>query len=140
MAWYNTVLSAIGFGPEDLSTPEKREKKAWKAAGGMFYLNSRRRDYEHMRLIAETQAAKNMRKPGSQQQAWSEKYGFLKKYKYLLDQETRRAYKDAGGLPPDIDQRAKWLVINERAQFEQQYPPRNFAAFSSYSPPFIRKY
>lgn len=138
--WSDTFRAINPFAKEVLDTPEKREKKAWKAAASLFYLQVRRHDYYNMTLIALRQAEKNMDKPGPHQKAWAQKFGFLKKYQYSLKFEERRHFRETNSLPQDIKQRAQWLVIHERAQFEQQFPPRNLHSFSSYSPDFIRKY
>jgi len=134
------VARAVGFGGEDLSTPQAREKKAYKAAAAMYFLNGPRNDYKNMLRIALAQADKNYRKPGPNQKAWAEKRGFLMKYERTLQKEIDRAFRDKSNLPDDISSRAEFLVTEERAQWAHQYPPRNFAAFSSYSPQFIRKY
>jgi hypothetical protein len=138
--WTDLFRAANPFAKEDLSTPQARERKAYKAAAAMYFLAGPRHDYKNMLRIALQQASKHRLKPGTQQKAWSEKYGFLLKYERTLQKEVDRAFKDAGGLPQDIKQRAEFLKSAESAQWARQYPPRNFAAFSSFSPQFIRKY
>ncbi|MFO0702542.1 MAG: hypothetical protein U0514_01535 [Candidatus Andersenbacteria bacterium] len=138
--WSDVVRSINPFAKADLSTPEARERAAYKAASSLYFLQYVRPKVHNDLRLATAEAARHVQQGGRDAKAWSTKYGFLRKYGYSLKHEESRAFRDSGSLPPDIKQRAAFIMQERAGEFASQYPPRDFAPFNSFSPAFIRKY
>lgn len=138
--WSDIFRAANPFAKEDLTSPQARERKAWRAASSIYFLRYVRPKVHNDLRLATAEAAKHMRQPGQHAKAWSQKYGFLKKYSFSFKHEENRAFRETSSLPSDIRQRAEYLASQKSGEFSQQYKPREFAPFQPFSPQFIRKY
>src|SRR3990167_6685252 len=130
MGFWSEVFRSINpFAKEDLSSPQAREKKAWRAASSMYWLQYVRPFEKHELQIARQEAQKRARIDKTHAQSWSKKLFYLNKFAHRFDQEERRAYRESSGLPRDIHDRAQYVVIHEQGQLSQQRPSRHFEPF-----------